>query len=97
MRRLLPLALLLGVSAACSPDLPEKESAGARLYAERCSSGCHRVFAPGSLTFAMWEVQVERMQGDIVRRGLPPLTPEEKQTVLSYLRRHSAGAQAKRN
>jgi len=37
----------------------------------------------------MWKVQVQRMQGELIRRGLPPLTPEEKATVLDYLQRHS--------
>lgn len=92
-RRFLPFLLLLVASAACSPELPEPESAAARLYAERCN-GCHRVFTPGSLTLAMWEMQVERMQGEMVRRGMPPLTVDEKQTILSYLRRHSGDAPA---
>ncbi len=63
----------------------------ARLYAERCNE-CHRVFAPGSLTSAMWEFQVDRMQGEMVRRGFPPLRPDERKLVLDYLRRHSANA-----
>ena len=73
---------------ACSPKLPEPESAGAKLYAARCNT-CHRVFAPGSLKFEMWKVQVERMQGEIVRHGLPPLTPDERNVLLDYLKRYS--------
>jgi mono/diheme cytochrome c family protein len=95
-RRLLPVLSLLALSAACSPDLPEPESAGARLYAERCN-GCHRVFAPASLKFAMWEMQVERMQGEMVRRGVTPLTAEERQTILAYLRRHGDSGQVTDN
>lgn len=79
------------LASACSPNVPEPESAGGQLYIERCN-GCHRLFSPGSLKFAMWEMQLERMQGEMVRRGLPPLTVEEKKTVLAYLRRHSASA-----
>jgi cytochrome c5 len=83
----------LGVAAAlcvssCSPKLPEPESAGATLYAARCNT-CHRVFAPGTLKFEMWKVQVERMQGEMARRGLPPLTPDERSVLLDYLKRHS--------
>jgi hypothetical protein len=37
----------------------------------------------------MWKVQVERMQGDMVRQGLPPLTPQERDLVLDYLKRYS--------
>ena len=74
--------------AACSPKLPEPESAGAQLYAQRCNT-CHRVYAPASLKFEMWKIQVQRMQGEMARRGVPPLTESEQTTVLDYLKRHS--------
>src|SRR3990172_2346358 len=77
------------VLAACNAPLPEADSPGAQLYAARCSSGCHRLFAPRSLTSEMWKVQVDRMQDDIARQGLPPLTLQERELVLDYLKRHS--------
>ncbi len=84
------LFLLLAMLAAmgCDARLPEPESEGARLYAARCDS-CHRIYAPGLMTYEMWKIQVERMQGEIVRHGLPPLTAAERTTVLDYLKRHS--------
>lgn len=91
-RTLAPALALLGAVlalSACGPRLPEPESEGAVLYAERCTGGCHRAFAPGSLKYPMWKIQVERMQGELVRRGLPPLTPQERGIVLDYLKRHS--------
>jgi hypothetical protein len=75
--------------SACTPKLPEPDSPGAQLYRERCDGGCHRIFAPSTLKYEMWKVQVDRMQGELVRRGLPPLTTEERTTVLDYLKRHS--------
>jgi hypothetical protein len=87
LRWSLVVAAALSVTG-CNPKLPEPESAGAKLYAARCNS-CHRVFAPGSLKFEMWKVQVERMQGELVRHGLPPLTPDERNVLLDYLKRHS--------
>jgi hypothetical protein len=85
---------LLGVAlvglTACNAKLPEPDSPGAKVYASRCSSGCHRLFAPGSLTYEMWKLQVERMQGEFVRRGLPPLSAQERALVLDYLKRHSS-------
>jgi len=86
-RWFLAVAVALSVTA-CSPQLPEPESDGAKLYATRCNT-CHRVFAPSSLKFEMWKVQVERMQGEIVRHGLAPLTPDERNVLLDYLKRHS--------
>jgi hypothetical protein len=78
---------VLGLTA-CDAKLPEPESAGARLYAVRCD-GCHRIYAPTLLKYEMWKIQVERMQGELVRKGLPPLTSEERALVLDYLKRHS--------
>jgi mono/diheme cytochrome c family protein len=77
--------------AACNAPLPEPDSPGARLYAARCN-GCHRIYAPGSMTSEMWRFQVERMQGELVRRGLPALTPAERDAVLAYLQRHATGS-----
>ena len=73
---------------ACDAKLPEPESPAARLYAARCD-GCHRIYAPSLLKYEMWKIQVERMQVDIIRKGLPPLTPEELTLLLDYLKRHS--------
>lgn len=91
MTRALLVLLAAAALAGCSRPLPEPESAGGRLYAERCSI-CHRAFHPGTLTAAMWDFQVTRKQGEFVRRGFPPLSREEKQLVLDYLHRHAAGA-----
>jgi len=73
---------------ACNAKLPEPHSPGAKLYAERCGT-CHRLYAPSSMTFEMWKIQVERKQGLMVRQGLPPLTPAERDVLLAYLKRHS--------
>ncbi len=84
---LLPL-LLIG-TAACNPSLPEGDSPKAKLYRQRCS-GCHRLYAPGVLTAAMWRFMVARMEEEFRRRGVRPLTPYEKKAILSYLEKHSA-------
>jgi hypothetical protein len=94
VKRLAFATAIAAVLAGCSQPLPEPESPAAKLYAQRCNE-CHRVFGPGTLTAAMWEFQVERMQGEMVRRGFPPLNSDEKNLVLDYLRRHSAGSQEK--
>ena len=87
--RLLLVAVLCGLSwMGCNAKLPEPESAGAKLYAARCDT-CHRIYAPGIMKFEMWKIQVERMQGEMVRRGLPPLSDAERSTLLDYLQRHS--------
>jgi mono/diheme cytochrome c family protein len=73
----------------CDASLPDAAAPGAVLYAERCR-GCHRLYAPGLLKPEMWKVMIDRMQGEIVRRGLPPLTPEERNLMLGYLEEHGS-------
>lgn len=80
----------LALLSACDARLPDPESPGARLYADRCR-GCHRLYAPSLLTTAMWEITVQRMQGELARRGVPPLTREEETALLAYLSQHSTG------
>ncbi len=55
---------------------------------ERCA-GCHRLYFPGTLTAAMWQVQMERMRGEFARRGVPWLTAEEERALMEYLRAHA--------
>jgi hypothetical protein len=47
------------------------------------------LYAPHLLKFEMWKVAVQRMQGEMSRRGFPPLTAEEQALLLDYLKRHS--------
>ena len=58
---------------------------------ERCA-GCHGVPMPGSMTFEMWMVQVDRMRSIFAQRGLPWLTPEERSALDAYLRAHAGTA-----
>jgi hypothetical protein len=88
------LAPVLGFAlvAACSRSLPDPESPGAQLYQARCASGCHRLYNPGSMTSAMWEIQVDRMQQELARGGLAPFSEQERRLVLRYLRAYSSDA-----
>jgi Dihaem cytochrome c len=91
MRRWAGLALGLGLLAAgCDAGLPDADSQGARLYAARCS-GCHRLYAPRVLTGEMWKITVARMQGELARRGLAPLSADEQALLLEYLDQHGTG------
>lgn len=81
------LAFVAFATSACS-QLPEPDSAGAQLYAERCA-GCHRAYQPGVMTFEMWKLVLNRMQGVMSRNGARPLTAEESALLLDYLRRNS--------
>jgi mono/diheme cytochrome c family protein len=89
-RWLVPILVAI-VTAGCTPNLPDPESAGAQVYAVRCGA-CHRAYEPGSLTAAMWDLQVDRMAAEMTRRGVNPLTKQERYLVLSYLRAHASDA-----
>jgi len=94
MRSLAAVACtLVLLVAGCSTPLPDPQSAGAQVYKVRCST-CHALYAPGSLTAAMWEVQVDRMQSVMQRAAVNPLTEQERFLVLSYLKAHATDAPA---
>ena len=76
------------LAAGCGPTLPEADAPGARVLRERCT-GCHRLYAPGTMTFEMWTVQVDRMRAELARRGMPWLAPDEERALLDYLRAHA--------
>ncbi len=82
-------AVALAISfGGCNSPLPEPDSPAAQLYTQRCG-GCHRIYSPGVLKFEMWKLTLQRMQGEMARRGAKPLTPDETSTLLDYLQRHS--------
>jgi hypothetical protein len=81
--------LLMGAgNLGCNASLPEPESPAAQLYRQRCAQ-CHRLYGPSLLTADMWTVMVTRMEQEMLRRGVPPLKVEERQTILEYLQKHS--------
>jgi hypothetical protein len=91
IRRRAGLALGIALLATgCDARLPDANSPGARLYAARCT-GCHRLYAPGVLTSEMWKIAVARMQGELARRGLPPLSADEQALLVEYLGQHGTG------
>ena len=82
------LVLLCASITACEISLPEPDSEGARLYAQRCS-GCHRLYQPGLLTSEMWQFMLVRMDKEFLRLGRPPLSVAERRTILDYLSAHA--------
>ena len=82
------LILMVLAVAGCDRPLPEQNTAAARLYASRCGQ-CHHAYAPGSLSAAMWQVQVQMMEAKMLQYRVPPLTYQERDTILSYLTRNA--------
>ena len=75
--------------AACSPrTLPEAGSPAVAVYEKRCGS-CHRAFDPTSMKYALWEMLLPRMEERMRGAGMPPLSGEERDTIVAYLKRNS--------
>jgi hypothetical protein len=84
----MPVVALVVAIAGCGGSLPDPESPGARVLATRCG-GCHRVYAPGSMTAEMWRFQLGRMRALFADRGLPWLTPDDERALLDYVTAHA--------
>jgi mono/diheme cytochrome c family protein len=82
-------ALLFFFVAGCKPaSLPDSNSPGAQLYVNRCGN-CHVPYNPHEMTASMWDTQVTMMEVKIHQAGMPPLTSDERDAILAYLKRHA--------
>ena len=88
-RGALALAFLAIVVSGCKPaSLPDATSTGAQLYVSRCGN-CHVPYPPHEMTAAMWDTQVTMMETKIQAAGMRPLTSEERESILEYLKRNA--------
>ncbi|MGH8014431.1 MAG: hypothetical protein ACREQ4_18230 [Candidatus Binataceae bacterium] len=79
---------IITVAGCAHRPLPETGSAAEQVYVHRCGV-CHRPYDPRSLTVAMWQQQVKMMEARIVAAGQPPLTAQQRTTILTYLQRNA--------
>ncbi len=85
------ILLLLIASAGCAgrpTPIPEPTSPEAQLFAGKCGI-CHSVPHPKRYTYAQWEHMIKVMEKQMEHKKMVPLTEEEKNTILGYLRKHS--------
>jgi hypothetical protein len=75
----------LFVSGCKGPSLPDATSPAAQLYVNRCGN-CHVPYPPHEMTASMWDTQVTMMEVKIQAAGMPPLTPDERESILEYLK-----------
>jgi hypothetical protein len=81
------LSLLVGCAGSPTP-IPEAKSSAALLYRERCTT-CHSIPHPKRHRYGEWKVIVEVMETHMKERQFPPLTDEERLSILGYLESHS--------
>jgi len=80
--------MLLLLAASCTAPLPDSTSPSAQVYVHRCGS-CHVPYNPHELTASMWDMQVTMMEDKIQKAGMQPLTSDERNAILDYLKRNA--------
>ena len=80
-------ALLAGCAGRPTP-IPDADTSQARLYVEKCST-CHSLAHPKRQTGGEWVHLVELMEVHMDRIGMPPLTGDEREVIMEYLKGHS--------
>ncbi|MFQ5585827.1 MAG: hypothetical protein ACE5GF_03275 [Thermodesulfobacteriota bacterium] len=92
MNRLIKGGLFFGILiliGGCEQGLPEVNSPEGILYAAKCG-GCHLAPQPQKHTFKTWKRLIPAMEERVKATGArAPLTEEEKNTILDYLKKHS--------
>ena len=71
--------------------LPEPAAPDTKLFSTTCAQ-CHAVPAPAQHTATEWPAVVDRMLLHRKDAGLAPLSPEERASIVTYLRRHASGS-----
>jgi len=84
----LVLAALALAGCVRRAPLPEVGTPAATLYQQRCGQ-CHVAYNPRTMTAAMWDLQVARMQGKMLQAGLPALSDAQRAAILGYLTRNA--------
>ena len=96
--RILLSALVLAFASGCdntqSPnkekhEVPEPNSAGGKIFKKFCGN-CHAPPRIKSHKADEWRNVVERMQNHRLKKAYSLLNDSEKETLLSYLQKHSA-------
>lgn len=85
------IAYLMFISYGCSKGeaiLPERDSPEAQIFLSRCG-GCHPAPLPYKYPFERWKDIIGLMEMQIERKGIEPLKPEEKEMILTYLKRNT--------
>ena len=82
--------MLAGCTALSATHNPAEHdnSPAATLYRTRCSA-CHALPDPRRLSFTGWQAVIPVMQHRMHERGMDALDPQQRQTLLAWLKAHS--------
>jgi cytochrome c1 len=82
------LLMLFVMPAWADTPIPDADSPEAKVYAEKCSA-CHSLPHPKRLYFEQWQHMLKVMYMRISERNSEPLTEQEQEAILRYLKAHS--------
>ncbi|MGC2306101.1 hypothetical protein [Candidatus Binatus sp.] len=88
LRAAFALLLVLAISGCKRASLPDASSPAAQLYVNRCGN-CHVPYPPHEMTAAMWDTQVTMMETKMQAAGMRPLSSDERESILEYLKRNA--------
>jgi mono/diheme cytochrome c family protein len=82
---ILYLSVLLTACAGAPTPIPDAESRGALIYAQKCST-CHSLPHPKRHRYAEWVTMVKLMEAHMQKDNTAPLTDQERSLILNYLK-----------
>jgi len=88
MKTLMMIMLLSVTSPAWGMDIPGADSAGGKLFAQKCSV-CHALPSPRRLDWPHWRHMLGLMKERMGEQGVPEPTKVEWRQIASYLRNHA--------
>jgi len=87
MRVWMMILFLSMATNASAMDIPDADSAGARLYAERCST-CHALAHPKRLDWEHWQSMLGVMKMRMDEKGME-MDKAEWQEIAAYLKHYA--------
>ena len=87
MRKTLCIIVLLAASNGWAMDVPDADSAAAKLFASRCSV-CHALPHPKRLDWPHWQQMLRTMHQRMTEKGMAMLDGEWRQ-IATYLKQHA--------
>ncbi len=88
MKTLMMIVLLSVASPAWGMDIPDADSAGGKLFAQKCSV-CHALPSPRRLNWMYWQHILGLMKERMDERGVPEPSRKEWKLIASYLKAHA--------
>jgi len=88
MKTFVFILLLSVTSSAWGMDIPDADSVGGKMFAQRCSV-CHALPHPKRLDWPHWRHMLGLMKSRMTERGVAEPSKEEWRQIASYLKAHA--------